>query len=591
MKVLKKLLCLMLMIRGLAGLSQECPEPISPAPGQSDVSVTATISWEEVPGVGDTETGLLGYQIALGTNPGGDDILQPRSTGTTPSYTPPCGLPDDTEIFVTLSLLFSNRPAIQCEPYSFTTEDITVAPECTSLTLRADGAENVPVQTSLQWDCSLYATGYALSVGTSPGSEDILPTQTLGADQLFYDLPGELEPLTTYYVQLIPFNENGAASCKTQSFTTGAPEPLPECPVRMISPVDGAQNVELDVTLTWEAVENAADYLVSVATTPTFDAVSSVMSNFRVSTNSTGFADLLEPNTLYYIRIIPRNSERQEAQGCTLVETFSTILGCGPYPGPDGTLVDLRPPITFPEVLGSCEGENELEVTAGDPADGYRWYQIAQQGRETLLGTGPTIELPGEGEYRLEIFNLLPDPENPSFECASSQVFTVTQSEPPVIEGVDVTLGAGEISIEVRVSGQGDYEYALDNPEGPYQDSNRFTGLPLQNYVVYVRDRNGCGISEVLVEPDLTADGFPKFFTPNGDNINDRWQYIPPLSGENTIRELYIFDRYGKLLKQVDPLEGWDGSFNGQPMPSSDYWYRAVDTENKVFQGHFSLKR
>ena len=239
----------------------------------------------------------------------------------------------------------------------------------------------------------------------------------------------------------------------------------------------------------------------------------------------------------------------------------------------------------FPEVIGICE-EGDNTVKAEDPADGYRWYRIPPFGREELLAEGPEFDIPEAGEYRLEIFNF-----EGEFECRSDQIFRVTESEAPVIDRTNVELGAGVISIEVFASGLGDYEYALEE-SGPYQDSNRFTNLPIDDYRVFVRDKNGCGIVSEPVEADLTLDGFPKFFTPNGDGVNDTWQYIPPPSGLNPIRELHIFDRYGKLLAQIDPRsQGWNGTFNGRPLPASDYWFRAVDDNNKVLQGHFSLKR
>jgi gliding motility-associated-like protein len=59
--------------------------------------------------------------------------------------------------------------------------------------------------------------------------------------------------------------------------------------------------------------------------------------------------------------------------------------------------------------------------------------------------------------------------------------------------------------------------------------------------------------------------------------------------------KIFIFDRFGKLLKQISPLEkGWNGNFNGNPMPSSDYWFLVEYTENntpKEIKGHFTLKR
>jgi len=65
-------------------------------------------------------------------------------------------------------------------------------------------------------------------------------------------------------------------------------------------------------------------------------------------------------------------------------------------------------------------------------------------------------------------------------------------------------------------------------------------------------------------------------------------------NGDPTAK-IYIFDRFGKLLKQISPLgPGWDGTFNGNPLPSSDYWFRVEYKENdtqKEFRGHFTLKR
>ena len=55
---------------------------------------------------------------------------------------------------------------------------------------------------------------------------------------------------------------------------------------------------------------------------------------------------------------------------------------------------------------------------------------------------------------------------------------------------------------------------------------------------------------------------------------------------------IYIFDRYGKLLKQVLPSsQGWNGTINGEPLPADDYWYVISLDDNRTIKGHFSLKR
>ena len=56
--------------------------------------------------------------------------------------------------------------------------------------------------------------------------------------------------------------------------------------------------------------------------------------------------------------------------------------------------------------------------------------------------------------------------------------------------------------------------------------------------------------------------GVPKFFTPNGDGQNDYWNVKGVNANFNENSIIYIFDRYGKLLKQiVASSQGWDGTF------------------------------
>lgn len=82
---------------------------------------------------------------------------------------------------------------------------------------------------------------------------------------------------------------------------------------------------------------------------------------------------------------------------------------------------------------------------------------------------------------------------------------------------------------------------------------------------------------------------FPRFFTPNGDGYNDNWGPLP--TQVRNIRSVQIFDRYGKLLKELLPEETWNGEWNDIPMPVDDYWFTALDSNNDIIKGHFSLLR
>src|SRR5690606_13783681 len=126
------------------------------------------------------------------------------------------------------------------------------------------------------------------------------------------------------------------------------------------------------------------------------------------------------------------------------------------------------------------------------------------------------------------------------------------------------------------ISGNGDYEYSIDGVY--YQNSSHLTNLNAGEYVVYVRDKNGCGIT--VQEAYLMY--YPKFFTPNKDGYNDNWQLYGSKNEPKNI--IYIYDRFGKLLKQLNPTDrGWDGTFNGSKLPTSDYWFVLnVKMENSI---------
>lgn len=139
------------------------------------------------------------------------------------------------------------------------------------------------------------------------------------------------------------------------------------------------------------------------------------------------------------------------------------------------------------------------------------------------------------------------------------------------------------------------YEFSLDGGPWESNESNTFiytfTDVAAGEHIIRVRDEYSCSENSLTV---LVID-YPLFFTPNGDEYNNHWNIYAIESQPDAL--IYIYDRYGKLLKQLSPMgQGWDGTYNGNPMPTSDYWftveYREPDTdEKKTFTSHFSLKR
>lgn len=182
-------------------------------------------------------------------------------------------------------------------------------------------------------------------------------------------------------------------------------------------------------------------------------------------------------------------------------------------------------------------------------------------------------------------------PDSP--QCANTKTIDVTVNPSNTLVNVDWTVteafSKNQI-VTVTATASGNYLYQLDS--GPLQSSPVFENVSSGLHSITVVEPNGCSAS--ITVDDVLVIGYPKYFTPNGDTYNDTWN-IFTLSGQLDSR-IYIFDRYGKLLKEISPKDpvGWDGTYIGQPMPSGDYWFTVDYVENstvKKFKAHFSLKR
>jgi len=220
------------------------------------------------------------------------------------------------------------------------------------------------------------------------------------------------------------------------------------------------------------------------------------------------------------------------------------------------------------ENIGICNG-NPTTISVPNGFAIYNWNTNPVQNTASI-----TVNT--SGTYTVTVTNLN--------GCSDTKSFYVTSSEPATITNVMVNDFSENNSAIIEVSGNGNYEFSLNGFN--YQDSNIFTSLQSGNYVFYVKDKLGCGFTignfQVLAAP--------LFFSPNGDGINDIW-YVPllALQPKTTIS---IFDRYGKLIYNFKANQnGWNGTFNGQNLLASDYWYTISFENGKIVKGHFSLIR
>jgi gliding motility-associated-like protein len=199
-------------------------------------------------------------------------------------------------------------------------------------------------------------------------------------------------------------------------------------------------------------------------------------------------------------------------------------------------------------------------------------------------GNIATYNVTSPGTYSVTVTNL-------TTSCSfTDSVSTTFSSEPESVSASLLTpaFSSGLASIQANaIGGFGIYEYSLNALD--WQSSPLFADLPNGSYTIYVRDIQGCGL---LLTNTIQTITYPNYFTPNGDGYNDRWNINLPSEYEGLIT---IYDRYGKLIKQISPdSSGWDGTYNGGILPSTDYWFKVEYTEDNIrkeFKSHFSLKR
>lgn len=220
------------------------------------------------------------------------------------------------------------------------------------------------------------------------------------------------------------------------------------------------------------------------------------------------------------------------------------------------------------ETIGICNG-GSATLSADSGFVSYLWNTGA---------TTETISVSTQGTYTVEIEN--------TNGCKKTKTFTVIVSEIATIDDIVITGFDDQSSAEIIVSGSGGYLFSLDGIN--YQVSNVFTQLNSNEHTVFVYDENQCGIAT----KNFTTLMIPKYFTPNGDGIHEKWNLKGIKLGTNEQTIVSVFNRFGKLIKQFLLIgEGWDGTLNGTPLPADDYWFIVNLDNNQTLRGHFTLKR
>ncbi|MFD0965251.1 T9SS type B sorting domain-containing protein, partial [Pseudofulvibacter geojedonensis] len=222
-------------------------------------------------------------------------------------------------------------------------------------------------------------------------------------------------------------------------------------------------------------------------------------------------------------------------------------------------LTDVSLPVLYATATNLTASTNESIYT----------YQWSLNGVEIPGATSQELIVSQAGDYVVTVTGS----EQMDFTCENTATVSITASSSPDDYQASVTTNAFAENHQVIATATSslagvEFIYTLDLGLDTEQVNTTgvFSGVTPGPHTVTISDAGGCW-EDVL---DVFAIDYPHFFSPNGDGANDTWM-IYGIEGI-PISQIYIFDRYGKLLKQLDPDgAGWNGTYNGADMPSTDY--------------------
>lgn len=229
--------------------------------------------------------------------------------------------------------------------------------------------------------------------------------------------------------------------------------------------------------------------------------------------------------------------------------------------------VNENPDLGEDEVIKICP--EELPYTLPSTISGYSSYEWSTG----ELGT-TSITVDDVGEYQVTATNI--------HGCTYTKTYKVEFYQIPIITEL-IVENESQITVNV-LSESTNLLYSLDN--GTWQQSNVFSNLSPGVHQVNVKLETGCfSESKNTYLLDLT-----NFISPNGDGINDTWSF--PGLNEVEGSTIKIVDRYGKIIYQEDGQKPfvWNGSFNGQTLPTADYWYIISMPDGRKHIGHITIK-
>ena len=179
----------------------------------------------------------------------------------------------------------------------------------------------------------------------------------------------------------------------------------------------------------------------------------------------------------------------------------------------------------------------------------------------------------------------------------TDQINILTNSLPIVIANPDYIEIDRGTEVQLNVTGANTYVWLPNSYINNPNIANPVVTTPVDTiYYVYGTDLNGCVnydsvIIDVLLSPELDI---PSAFTPDGDGLNDVFQYF--YYDLKSLIYFRIYNRYGQKVFEGNGLgDSWNGKFKEKDQEVGTYvYYLSAETfDNKIIyrQGNIALIR
>ena len=230
-----------------------------------------------------------------------------------------------------------------------------------------------------------------------------------------------------------------------------------------------------------------------------------------------------------------------------------TITYSGFVLGQDQTVLDTPPVVKTDAKSDSDAGEYDISVYGADDSN-YRF--IYNKGKFVIKKADQTIN-----------FELIPAGLRMTQTCqlratASSELdvsFEVSNPDMGTVSGNELTVMKDGI-LTIKAVQDGDHNW------NPAPEANQ----------------------SIVTLP--TFDGISSLFTPNNDGMNDYW-YIPALEEYGRL-QVTVYNRFGQTVYHSDSYNNdWDGTWNGNPLPSASYYYIIKSSVKGFIKGVVNIAR